>query len=65
MNPALRKFRRAGFLLALGKWAVGTNLPFACTGEHCKSLPLGGKVARYAPDEGEMSGRRPLISHLR
>ena len=31
-----------------------------------KSLPpLGGKVARNAPDEGEMSGRRPLISHLR
>ena len=43
-----------------------------------KSLPLGGKVARYAPDEGEMSGRYnkptrilaiaakfPLISHLR
>ena len=30
-----------------------------------KSLPLGGKVARYAPDEGEMSGSYPLISHLR
>ena len=30
-----------------------------------ESLPLGGKVARYAPDEGEMSGRLPLISHLR
>ena len=30
-----------------------------------KSLPLGGKVARYAPDEGEMSGSCPLISHLR
>ena len=24
-----------------------------------KSLPLGGKVARYAPDEGEMSGSCP------
>ena len=30
-----------------------------------KSLPLGGKVARHAPDEGEMSGSYPLISHLR
>ena len=43
-----------------------------------ESLPLGGKVARYAPDEGKMSGGRnkptriiaipanfPLISHLR
>ena len=30
-----------------------------------KSLPLGGKVARYAPDEGELSGSYPLISHLR
>ena len=31
----------------------------------CKSLPLGGKVARNAPDEGEVSGKHPLISHLR
>ncbi len=30
-----------------------------------KSLPLGGKVARNAPDEGEMPGSCPLISHLR
>ena len=43
-----------------------------------ESLPPGGKVARHAPDEGEMSGRcnkptriiaiaarLPLISHLR
>ena len=30
-----------------------------------KSLPLGGKVARPAPDEGEVSGNCPLISHLR
>ena len=30
-----------------------------------KSLPLGGKVARYAPDEGDLSGSCPLISHLR
>ena len=30
-----------------------------------KAFPLGEKVARYAPDEGEVSGRRPLISHLR
>ena len=30
-----------------------------------KAFPLGGKVARYAPDEGEMSGKLPLISHLR
>ena len=30
-----------------------------------KSLPLGGKVARNAPDEGKMSGSCPLISHLR
>ena len=43
-----------------------------------QSLPLGGKVARNAPDEGEMSGscnkptriiaipaNFPLISHLR
>ena len=30
-----------------------------------KAFPLGGKVARYAPDEGDMSGSCPLISHLR
>ena len=30
-----------------------------------KSLPPWGKVARYAPDEGETPGRLPLISHLR
>ena len=30
-----------------------------------KAFPLGGKVARNAPDEGEMSGSYPLISHLR
>ena len=30
-----------------------------------KCLPLWGKVARYAPDEGEIPGRLPLISHLR
>ncbi len=30
-----------------------------------KSLPLGGKVARNAPDEGETPGRHPLISRLR
>ena len=30
-----------------------------------ESLPLGGKVARYAPDEGDTSGSCPLISHLR
>ena len=30
-----------------------------------KAFPLWGKVARYAPDEGEMSGSCPLISHLR
>ena len=30
-----------------------------------KAFPLGGKVARNVPDEGEMSGSYPLISHLR
>ena len=30
-----------------------------------KPSPFGGKVARNAPDEGEMSGSCPLISHLR
>ena len=30
-----------------------------------ESLPRGGKVARNAPDEGEVSGSCPLISHLR
>ena len=60
--------------------AVGTNLPFACRGEPVvftrwvalagwlptgKAFPLGGKVARNAPDEGKMSGSCPLISHLR
>ena len=30
-----------------------------------KAFPLGGKVARNAPDEGVMSGRFPLIRHLR
>ena len=30
-----------------------------------KAFPLGGEVARHAPDEGEMTGRLPLISHLR
>ena len=30
-----------------------------------KAFPLWGKVARNAPDEGEMSGSCPLISHLR
>ena len=34
-------------------------------GTQSESLPLGGKVARNAPDEGEMSGSCPLISHLR
>ena len=29
------------------------------------AFPLWGKVARYAPDEGEISGSCPLISHLR
>ena len=28
-----------------------------------KSLPLGGKVARHAPDEGEMSGSRKFLPH--
>ena len=30
-----------------------------------ESLPPWGKVARNAPDEGKMSGKLPLISHLR
>ena len=30
-----------------------------------KAFPLWGKVARNAPDEGEISGSCPLISHLR
>ena len=30
-----------------------------------ESLPLGGKVARNAPDEGDLSGSCPLISHMR
>ena len=30
-----------------------------------KAFPLRGKVARYAPDEGEPPGKHPLISHLR
>ena len=30
-----------------------------------KAFSLGEKVARNAPDEGEMSGSYPLISHLR
>ena len=34
-----------------------------CTGR--KAFSLGEKVARNAPDEGEMSGSCPLISHLR
>ena len=28
-----------------------------------KAFPLGGKVARYAPDEGEMSGSRKFPPH--
>ena len=34
-----------------------------CTGR--KAFSLGEKVARNAPDEGDMSGSCPLISHLR
>ena len=35
------------------------RLPFGCLCGLWKSLPpLGGKVARYAPDEGEMPGKR-------
>ena len=30
-----------------------------------KAFPLWGKVARYAPDEGDVSGKCSLISHLR
>ena len=30
-----------------------------------KAFSLGEKVARNAPDEGEMPGSCPLISHLR
>ena len=30
-----------------------------------EAFSLGEKVARSAPDEGEMSGSFPLISHLR
>ena len=30
-----------------------------------RAFPLGGRWRACAPDEGEMSGRLPLISHLR
>ena len=30
-----------------------------------KSLPREGEGGAYAPDEGEVYGRYPLISHLR
>ena len=33
-------------------------LPFGCLCGRGKAFPLGGKVARYAPDEGEMPGKR-------
>ena len=33
--------------------------------DYGKAFSLGEKVAQNAPDEGEMSGSYPLISHLR
>ena len=46
-------------------WGFGTRCGGKVAGRVKKAFPLWGKVARNAPDEGDMSGSFPLISHLR
>ena len=51
-------------MLARAVYPLGRFVGVAAAGVE-KAFPLGGRWRARAPDEGEVSGKHPLISHLR